>query len=78
MAPWFSVFYAFIHHSYEIIDARAVHNNKIFNEKAISWVPTAVQDSRSWVQEIFDLLVVYFCEWSFDWIFLRTSLWKFP
>lgn len=78
MTAGLAVLYALIQNSYQVVDAGAVDNHQILNEKAIGWIPPAMQDSRIGVEEISDLLIINFRERCLDRVLLCSFLRDLP
>ncbi len=74
----FSIFDSFVEDCDKILHAGAVNYDEVFHEESIGGVPAAVENSGVWIEQVFDLFVVYLSEGGFDGEFLATVLRSFP
>lgn len=62
MTAAFSVLDTLIQNGNDIIDGSAVNNNQILDKKTVGRIPSAMQHSAGWIEEVSDLFVVNLCE----------------
>jgi hypothetical protein len=62
MTAAFSVLDTLIQNCNDIIDGSAVNNNQILDKETVGRIPSAMQYSAGWIEEVSDLFVVNLCE----------------
>jgi hypothetical protein len=78
MGAGMAVFDTFVEDGDQILDAGAFDDHEIFYEETVFAIPTSVEDSTFWVEEITKLLVVNLKKTGFNVKFLCSLSHLFP
>jgi len=74
MATTLPIFDTLIQYRNQVVNTGAINDDKIFHEKSICCIPSAVEHARAGIKQISDLLIIYLSERRFYRIFLVFSL----